>query len=70
MSLVETNKSAVATLRVSVVADRMKVEHVLAFADELRAQNVPLATLVDGSVNHSTMHCTGLSVRVLSDLEV
>jgi hypothetical protein len=67
VSLVEKKRSAVTSLYLRVIADRLKVEHILAFADELRAENIPVSTLVDGSVNHSTLHCTGLSVRVTDE---
>lgn len=67
MSLVEKKRSTVRSLYLRVTADRLKVEHILAFADELRAENIPIGTLVDGSVNHSTLHCTGLSVRVTDE---
>lgn len=67
MSLVEKRRTESRSLYLRVLADRLKVEHILAFADELRAENIPLNTLIDGSVNHSTLHCTGLSVRVTTD---
>jgi len=63
MSLVDKKRSTVHSLYMEVRGDRLKVEHILAFADELRRENVPLNELVAGSVNHSTFHCTGLSVR-------
>jgi len=67
MSLVEKRRSAVRSLYLSVHGDRLMVAHILAFADELRAENIPAGTLVAGSVNHSTLHCTGLSVRVTDE---
>jgi hypothetical protein len=67
MSLVEKKRSTVSSLHLRVHGDRLKVEHILAFADELRAENIPAGTLVDGSVNHSTLHCTGLSVRITAE---
>jgi hypothetical protein len=67
MSLVEKTRTTVRSLYLSVHGDGLKVEHILAFADELRAENVPIGALVAGSVNHSTLHCTGLSVRIADE---
>lgn len=67
VSLVEKRRTETRSLYLRVLADRLKVEHILAFADELRAESIPLGAYVQGSVNHSTLHCTGLSVRVIED---
>lgn len=67
MSLVEKKRCTVRSLYLRVHGDRLKVEHILAFADELRAENIPIGTLVAGSVNQSTLHCTGLSVRITDE---
>lgn len=67
MSLVEKKRTEVKSLYMNVRCDRLTVEHLRAFVNALDLENVPGSTLVAGSVNHSTLHCTGLSIRVTEE---
>jgi hypothetical protein len=67
MSLVLVKRSAYTSLFMHITCNRLKVEHILAFADALRAEGVALDVEVDGSVSQQTLHCTGLSVRVTEE---
>jgi hypothetical protein len=68
MSLVEKRESTVSSLSLSVACNRLTAEHILAFAQALVENDVPPSALISASVNHSTLHCTGLSVRTTEDL--
>lgn len=68
ISVVELSEKTVKTKNVRVVADRLTVEHILAFAQALVDCDIPPKTIIDGSLNHSTMHFSGLGVTVREEL--
>jgi len=61
--MIDVVKSASRSVFVRVTANRLTVEHVLAFADRLREEGIPLSEMVTDSHSWETRHLTGLSVR-------
>lgn len=51
------------TIHVGVVADRLKVGDVLAFADKLREAGVPLTEQITDDHSQETRHLVGLRVH-------
>lgn len=61
--MAKTTRSAGETVRItSQPSDRMKVWHLLDFADAVRAAGIPDSADVTASKSHDTFHTTGLSV--------
>ncbi len=70
MSLVEKKRTEVKSLYMDVRGDRLTVEHLRAFVNALDLENVPGSTLVTCGMDHSTLRCTSLSIRVMTEEEL
>jgi hypothetical protein len=56
-------------IHVGVVANRLTVADVLAFADKLREAQVPPAEQIISDHSHETHHLTGLRVHYTEELQ-